>query len=86
MNQRFFNVVVAKDYSVKRNGVEEKRTSWNKVGQAWITQNGENLIFEMFHQPNQRYIVQLNLTKNTDTTTATTTNEQKTESLETMPF
>ena len=60
MNAKYFDVIVAKDYVTKNDGVETKKTAWNKVGRAWLSMSGENLSLEMFHQPNTRYVVQLN--------------------------
>lgn len=56
---KFFDVLVAKEYSTKQNGKEEKKTAWNKVGRAWPSQSGESLSFELFVLPNQRYVIQL---------------------------
>lgn len=59
MSAKFFDVIVAKEYFVKNNGRDEKKTAWNKIGRAWLSQSGESLSFEMFMLPNQRYVVQL---------------------------
>ncbi len=59
MSAKFYDVIVAKDYVVKNNGVDEKRTAWNKVCRAWTSQTGESLSFEMFFLPNQKYVIQL---------------------------
>lgn len=59
MSNKYFDVIVAKDYVVKNNGKEEKRTAWNKIGRAWPSQTGESLSFELFLHPNQRYVIQL---------------------------
>ena len=56
---KFFDVIVAKEYTVKNAGKEEKRTAWNKVGRAWASQSGESVSFELFLIPGQRYVVQL---------------------------
>ncbi len=56
---KFFDVIVAKEYTVKNAGKEEKRTAWNRVGRAWASQSGESLSFELFLIPGQRYVVQL---------------------------
>ena len=56
---KFFDVIVAKEYWVKVAGKEEKRTAWNKVGRAWASQSGESVSFELFLIPGQRYVVQL---------------------------
>jgi hypothetical protein len=61
MSNKFFDITVAKEYSVKNNGKVEIRTAWNKVGRAWLSQSGENLTFEMYHLPNQKYVVQLGI-------------------------
>lgn len=57
MNE-FFDVIVAKEYETKHNGVSEKRTAWNRVGRAWASKNGGSLSFELFMLPSQRYVVQ----------------------------
>ncbi len=59
MSAKFFDVIVAKEYVVKNNGRDEKKTAWNKVGRAWLSQSGESLSFEMFMLPNQRYVIQM---------------------------
>ncbi|MEZ4815521.1 MAG: hypothetical protein R3A80_09995 [Bdellovibrionota bacterium] len=56
---KFFDVVVAKEYTIKIAGKDEKRTAWNKVGRAWISGSGESVSFELFLIPGQRYVVQL---------------------------
>ena len=59
MNSKFFDVIVAKEYEVKQNGIAERRTAWNKVGRAWTSKSTESLSFELFLIPNQRYVIQL---------------------------
>lgn len=59
MNNRFFDIVVAKEYETRQNGIPEKKTAWNKVGRAWASKSGESLSFELFLLPNQRYVLQL---------------------------
>lgn len=59
MNTKYYDITVAKDYVTKVDGIETKKTAWNKVGRAWLSMSGENLTFEMFHLPNTRYVVQL---------------------------
>lgn len=59
MSTKFYDVIVAKEYMTKANGKEEKRTAWNKIGRAWLSQSGESMSFELFMLPNQRYVVQL---------------------------
>lgn len=59
MKMKFYDVIVAKEYMAKTENGEEKRTAWNKIGRAWLSQSGESLSFEMFMLPNQRYVVQL---------------------------
>ena len=60
MNNRFFDILVAKEYETKQNGTPEKKTAWNKVGRAWLSRSAEALSFELYLFPNQRYVVQLN--------------------------
>lgn len=59
MSYKFFDVIVAKEYVSKNGGKEEKKTAWNKIGRAWMSQSGESLSFELFMLPNQRYVIQL---------------------------
>lgn len=59
MSAKFYDVIVAKEYTAKNNGKEEKKTAWNKIGRAWMSQSGESLSFELFVLPNQRYVIQL---------------------------
>jgi hypothetical protein len=59
MNTQFFDVIVAKEYETKQNGIPEKRTAWNRVGRAWNSKSGESLSFELYIFPSQRYVVQL---------------------------
>ncbi len=59
MNNKFYDVIVAKEYISRQNGKEEKKTAWNKIGRAWASQSGDSLSFELFMFPNQRYVVQL---------------------------
>jgi len=56
---KFFDVIVAKEYVTRQNGKEEKKTAWNKVGKAWASQSGESLSFELFLLPGSRYVIQL---------------------------
>jgi len=59
MSNKFFDVIVAKEYTVTNNGNTEKRTAWNKVGRAWASKSNESLSFELFLIPNQRYVINL---------------------------
>ena len=59
MNSKYFDILVAKEYESKQNGIPEKRTQWNRVGRAWPSKTGEALSFELYMLPNQRYVVQL---------------------------
>lgn len=56
---KFYDVVVAKEYTVKANGNEEKRTAWNRIGRAWVSNSKESLSFEIFLFPGQRYVINL---------------------------
>ncbi len=56
---KYFDVIVAKEFTIKNGETEEKRTQWNKVGRAWASQSGDSVSFELFLIPNQRYVVQL---------------------------
>lgn len=59
MSTPFFDILVAKDYETKNNGVPEKKTAWNRVGRAWLSKSGGAINFEMYMLPSQRYVVQL---------------------------
>ncbi len=59
MNNKFFDVLVAKEYEIKQNGSVEKRTAWNKIGRAWVSRSNESLSFELYLIPNQRYVIQM---------------------------
>lgn len=59
MNNKFYDVIVAKEYETKQNGTLQKRTKWNRVGKAWASRSGDSLSFELYLIPNQRYVVQL---------------------------
>lgn len=56
---KFYDVVVAKEYTVKNNGRDEKRTAWNRIGRAWVSGSKESLSFEIFLIPGQRYVINL---------------------------
>ncbi|MBK9293914.1 MAG: hypothetical protein IPM57_05635 [Oligoflexia bacterium] len=60
MNNRFYDVLVYKEYITAHSGVEEKKVAWNRVGRSWVSQSGECLNMELFLFPNQRYVIQLN--------------------------
>lgn len=59
MTMKFYDVIVPKEYMAKGEKGEEKKTAWNKIGRAWLSQSGESLSFELFMLPNQRYVIQL---------------------------
>ncbi len=59
MNSRFYDVLVAKEYETKQDGIAVKKTAWNRIGRAWASKSGESLSFEIYMFPNQRYVVQL---------------------------
>lgn len=58
MSNAFFDILVAKEYETKQNGVPEKKTAWNKVGRAWQSKSGGSLSFELYMLSNQRYVIQ----------------------------
>lgn len=60
MNNKFFDVLVAKEYLAKNGEAVERRTAWNKIGRAWVSKSNESMSFELFLIPNQRYVIQLN--------------------------
>ncbi len=59
MNNKFFDVIVAKEYETRQSGNLERKTAWNKVGRAWISRSNESMSFELYLFPNQRYVIQL---------------------------
>lgn len=59
MSQPFFDVIVAKEYETKQNGVPEKKTAWNRIGRAWLAKSGSAVNFELYMLPSQRYVIQL---------------------------
>lgn len=63
MNQ-FYDVIVAKEYETRQNGILEKKTAWNRVGRAWQSKSGAAINFELYLFPNQRYVVQLQNNQN----------------------
>jgi hypothetical protein len=56
MNSKFSDVIVAKEYETHQNGEPQKKTKWNRVGQAWTTNSGK-LAFELYMFPGQRFLV-----------------------------
>ena len=60
MNNKFYDIVVAKEYETKQNGQIEKRTAWNKVGRAWKSKSSDSFSFELYLVPNQRYVISMN--------------------------
>ena len=59
MNIGFYDILVAKEYETKQNGMPEKKTAWNRVGRAWASKSGSSLSFELYMLPSQRYVIQL---------------------------
>lgn len=59
MNNGFYDIIVAKEYETKQNGIPEKKTAWNRVGRAWPSKSGTSLSFELYMFPSQRYVIQL---------------------------
>jgi hypothetical protein len=57
MSTKFYDIVVAKEYQVQKDGVIETRTSWNKVGQGWPTKTPGSYNIELFHLPGTRYLL-----------------------------
>lgn len=57
--QKFYDILVAKEYETRQNGHVEKKTAWNKVGKAWPSKSTESLSFELFLLPGVRYVIQL---------------------------
>lgn len=70
--QKFFDVIVAKEYETRQDGQLVKKTAWNRVGRAWPSKSYESISFELYLFPNQRYVVQL---KDKETAKPDATNE-----------
>lgn len=70
--QKFFDVIVAKEYETRQDGQIIKKTAWNRVGRAWPSKSYESISFELYLFPNQRYVVQL---KDRETTKPEAANE-----------
>jgi len=66
MSNKFYDVIVAKEYELKQNGKSEKKVAWNRVGRAWASKSNESLSFELYLFPNQRYVI--NLREKSETT------------------
>jgi hypothetical protein len=60
MKMQFLDVVVAKEFETNKEGVTEKKTRWNRVGQAWASKNGEAMNLELFMFPGLRYSIPFN--------------------------
>ncbi len=58
MSTSFFDILVAKEYETKLNGIPEKKTAWNRVGRAWPSKSGTSVSCEFHMFPGQRYVIQ----------------------------
>ena len=59
MNQKSFDIIVAKEYETKLDGQTVKKTVWNRVGSAWPSKSYESISFELYLIPGQRYVISL---------------------------
>lgn len=59
MSTKYFDILVAKEFETTQNGQIERRTVWNKVGQAWNAKRPGSFNFELFLIPGQRYFVNM---------------------------
>ncbi len=59
MSTKYFDILVAKEFEIRQNGQLERRTVWNKVGQAWNAKNQGSFNFELFLMPGQRYFINM---------------------------
>lgn len=66
MSQKYFDILVAKEFEIQQDGRTEKRKLWNKVGQAWPSKSAGALNFELFLIPGQRYFLKMRDEKNFD--------------------
>lgn len=57
MSKKYFDIVVAKEFVIEKDGVTEPHRVWNKVGQAWATKNPGSYNFELFLMPGVRYLM-----------------------------
>ena len=57
MSQQFYDVIVAKEYESKQNGLTETKTAWNRIGRAWMAKSGAAMSFELYMLPSQRYVI-----------------------------
>lgn len=71
-----FDVIVAKEYETKQDGVTVKKTAWNRVGRAWPSKSYESISFELYLIPGQRYVIAL---KEREPTSGEAASETKSE-------
>lgn len=75
-NIKSFDVIVAKEYEAKQDGKLIKKTAWNRIGRAWPSKTYESISFELYHLPNQRYVIQLKDRATSQDSKAETKSEQ----------
>lgn len=56
-NNKYFDLIVAKDFEITENDKPVKRTQWNRVGKAWHSKNSDRLLVELFMFPGQLYVL-----------------------------
>jgi hypothetical protein len=59
MSTKYFDILVAKEFETRQGGQLERRTVWNKVGQAWPAKSPGSFNFELFLMPGQRYFISM---------------------------
>ena len=59
MQSKYHDILVAKEFETRQNGQIERRTVWNKVGQAWGSKSPGSFNFELFLIPGQRYFINI---------------------------
>lgn len=60
MKFQYLDVVVAKEFETRADGKTETKKTWNRVGKAWASKNGEAMNLELFMFPNQMYSIPYN--------------------------
>lgn len=56
-SNKFYDIVVAKNFEIRQNGQLESRKVWNKVGRAWCTRTPGTFSFELYLIPGQHYYI-----------------------------
>lgn len=57
MNNKYYDIVVAKNFETRQNGQVQTRKTWNKVGRAWNSKTPGTFSFELFLIPGEHYFI-----------------------------